>query len=442
MLSLLALASGVALLSTLFSMIFKCNRCSKTFTDVGNFAQHNQNAFFCNPDSSIASGHLVVETHNRDNPCKSQLVLRLRLTTTTMITLNHHYPLIWRIQDTTGTMCLAAGTSPQHTNSWASQAYEGGSPLEHIIVCPNAPYLDSIRKRRATSSPGNTSNVAAETVGEANDRIRRDVEALLASQLSGRFIALSHASGDMLPSSHYALGVSSHLCLCILSPINTMYVLSNHHFYFHFSLETVFQDVLNIFRCNPNFAYVPSKPTSRAIINDLLAESNTLPWDIIDLSAKISDVTLENRRQYVLIRSDIPSAFEKLIKQHPIVTEPSEVHHIEDGVSERLIQEFYSGDLHINTTKAVRIHLKNGNIVVVMIKLWSDVTCLGGNDRYPVRLFMVSLGNHPMAFSKSNEGQLCVAMCNDAIKDAGGKLKVCTYARYLGRKSYVVVNMI
>lgn len=183
------------------------------------------------------------------------------------------------------------------------------------------------------------------------------------------------------------------------------------------------QQLLNIFRCNPSFSYKPSGPTVRPMLSKFLKESGTLPWDEIDLSDKIGhSPSLAKRRQYILIRSDLTAAIKKLITKHPVVTDPSCVSYIDDnGHVERLIQEFYSGDLHINTTRAIRIHLQNNSVAVIMVKLWSDVTCLGGNDRLPVRLFMLSLGNHPMAFSKSDEGQICVAMCNEAVKDHAGK---------------------
>ena len=120
-----------------------------------------------------------------------------------------------------------------------------------------------------------------------------------------------------------------------------------------------------------------------------------------------------------MVRSDLAAVVQKLMQRHAIVTEPSEVTHLVEGISERLIHEFYSADLHINTTQSIRTRLDDGSIVVVMIKLWSDVTCLGGNDRLPVRVFMISICNHPLAFSKSDAGQACIALANEAIKDGG-----------------------
>lgn len=192
--------------------------------------------------------------------------------------------------------------------------------------------------------------------------------------------------------------------------------------------ETMFQQFVNIFRHNPTYQYRPSQPTARGIVNNLLETAAGVfsSWDTIDVSEKLGYIpSLSKRRQFVMIRSDLAAVIEKLIQQHAIVTEPSEVSLIVDGVTERIIHEFYSGDLHINTTHAVRTHLKDGAITVIMLKLWSDVTCLGGNDRLPVRIFMVSLCNHPLAFSKSDAGQVCVAMANEAIKDGGKYCKYC-----------------
>ena len=175
-----------------------------------------------------------------------------------------------------------------------------------------------------------------------------------------------------------------------------------------------------MFRQNPSFQYRPSQATARSIVNDLLEVAGVLPWDTIDLSEKIGYTpTLEKNRQFIMARSDLAAVVQKLMQRHAIVTEPSEVTHLVEGISERLIHEFYSADLHINTTQSIRTRLDDGSIVVVMIKLWSDVTCLGGNDRLPVRVFMISICNHPLAFSKSDAGQACIALANEAIKDGG-----------------------
>ena len=56
------------------------------------------------------------------------------------------------------------------------------------------------------------------------------------------------------------------------------------------------------------------------------------------------------------------------------------------------------------------------NVITIMIKLWSDDTNLGGNDRLPVKVFRIRIGNHPLSFSKTDAGQAIIGLMTNTLR--------------------------
>ena len=90
----------------------------------------------------------------------------------------------------------------------------------------------------------------------------------------------------------------------------------------------------------------------------------------------------------------------------------------DDGTvhSTRVISEFYTADMHHDSLAAVRDRLGDPEIDVIMIKLWSDGTPLGGNDRLPVRAIRISIANQPLSFSKTDDGQALIGLQTDCVR--------------------------
>ena len=184
--------------------------------------------------------------------------------------------------------------------------------------------------------------------------------------------------------------------------------------------ENKLRRLFDVFRAAPaDFMYRPSETSHSALISKILAESRK--WEEINVTEALG-CKHDKIPQYVLVRGDLHEAVQDLLIRHPAVIHPAPVHIEVSGKSERVVSEFFTADLHIKTQAWHQNDRDDGSVATIMIKLWSDETALGGGDRLPVRVVLASLGNHPLAFSKSSQGQTVLALMNSITQGAGNKM--------------------
>ena len=122
----------------------------------------------------------------------------------------------------------------------------------------------------------------------------------------------------------------------------------------------------------------------------------------------------------LMLNSTILDCVQTLIKKHPIASAPVCVKlKFVDGesnvIEERVIGEYWTGDIHLSTHAATKQRFGD-NVITIMIKLWSDDTNLGGNDRLPVKVFRIRIGNHPLSFSKTDAGQAIIGLMTNTLR--------------------------
>ncbi len=184
--------------------------------------------------------------------------------------------------------------------------------------------------------------------------------------------------------------------------------------------ENKMRRLFDIFKAAPaDFSYKPSETSHSVLISKLLADSRE--WEEINVTEALG-CTHDKIPQYVLVRADLQQAVQDLLIRHPAVIHPAPVLIEVDGTSERVISEFFTADLHIETQEWHQNDRGDDSVSTIMIKLWSDETALGGGDRLPVRVVLASLGNHPLAFSKSSQGQTVLALMNSITQGAGNQI--------------------
>jgi hypothetical protein len=197
--------------------------------------------------------------------------------------------------------------------------------------------------------------------------------------------------------------------------------------------EQHLSDMFAIFNSAPGFRYRPADSSSSALVQRLLSGSATTQWSETNITLQMECEPFDAHPQYVLVRADLQAAIQELLLRHPAVLNPSKVYAAAAAglQQERIFSEFYTADQHIDTQLAWE-STDSQPFGSIMLKLWSDVTTAGGNDRLPLRVALASLGNHPLAFSKSSQGQIMLAIMNEIFRGAGKCMSYCCIAGLFG----------
>ena len=169
-----------------------------------------------------------------------------------------------------------------------------------------------------------------------------------------------------------------------------------------------FKRLFAAFKSAPDgYAFRPSERNRQALLNKHVSARS---WEDINMSEKLGAES-SMADQHLLIRANLEEVVQELLARHPAVLHPFEAYVGSGDAQQRVISEYFTGNIHHQTAKA-SAQEHGRSVPTLMLKVWSDGTRLGGNDRLGVRVVLASLGNHPLSFSKTDKGMAMLAIIN------------------------------